>query len=99
MIKDLLCLCFVNGFITMCNLKKRLIRVAFWVLLQAMFMNDWKQTAKQWKLRFWDYWQSIKKYNSVEHLQRQQFSFTKTNEYLSVFKNPESLSLKIKFIF
>ena len=31
-----------NGFITMCNLKKRLIRSAFWVLLQAMFMNDWK---------------------------------------------------------
>ena len=28
------------GFITMCNLKKRLIRVVFWVLLRAMFMND-----------------------------------------------------------
>ena len=32
-----------NGFITMCNLKKRLIRAAFWVLLQAMFMNDWNK--------------------------------------------------------
>ena len=42
-IKNLLCLFFLfNGFITMCNLKKRLIRAAFWVLLQAMFMNDWK---------------------------------------------------------
>ena len=42
-IKNLLCLFFLfNGFITMCNLKKRLIRSAFWVLLQAMFMNDWK---------------------------------------------------------
>ena len=40
-----------NGFITMCNLKKRLISAAFWVLLQAMFMNDWKQTAKQLKLQ------------------------------------------------
>ena len=33
-----------NGFITMCNLKKRLIRAAFWVLLQALFMHEWKQT-------------------------------------------------------
>ena len=40
-----------NGFITMCNLKKRLIRAAFWVLLQAMFMNDWKQTAQRLKLQ------------------------------------------------
>ena len=78
-IKNLLSLFFIHGFITMCNLKKRLIRSAFWVLLQAMFMNGWKQTAKRWKLHFWDYQQSIKKYNSVEHLQRQQFSFTKAN--------------------
>ena len=50
-IKNLLCLFFLlNGFITMCNLKKRLIRAAFWVLLQALFMNDWKQTAKRLKL-------------------------------------------------
>ena len=40
-----------NGFIMMCNLKKRLIRAAFWVLLQAMFMNDWKQTAQRLKLQ------------------------------------------------
>ena len=40
-----------NGFITMCKLKTRLIRAAFWVLLQTMFMNDWKQTAKRLKLR------------------------------------------------
>ena len=50
-----------NGFITMCNLKKRLIQVAFWVLLQLMFMNDWKQTAHRLKLEDQrDYWQSIK---------------------------------------
>ena len=36
-----------NGFITMCNLKKCLIRAAFKVLLEAMFMNDWKQTAQR----------------------------------------------------
>ena len=87
---------FINGFITMCNLKKRLIRSAFWVLLQAMFMNGWKQTAKRWKLHFWDYQISIKKYNSVEHLQRQQFSITKTNEYLSVSKNLQIFTSKLK---
>ena len=36
---------------TMCNLQKRLIRVAFWLLLQAMFMSDWKQTAQRLKKR------------------------------------------------
>ena len=39
-----------NGFSTMCNLKKRLIRAAFWILLQAMFMNDWIQTTQRLKL-------------------------------------------------
>ena len=87
---------FINGFITMCNLKKRLIRLASLVLLQAMFMNGWKQTAKRWKLHFWDYQQSIKKYDSVEHIQRQEFSFTKTNEYLSVSKNPQVFTSKHK---
>ena len=43
---------FVNGFITMCNLKRRLMRAVFWILLQAMFMIDWKQTAKRWQLHF-----------------------------------------------
>ena len=28
-----------NGFVTMCNLEKRLIRATFWVLLRAMFMK------------------------------------------------------------
>ena len=36
----------------MCNRQKRLIRAAFWLLLQAMFMSDWEQTAHQrWKLQ------------------------------------------------
>ena len=30
---------------------KALIRVAFWLLLQAMFMCDWKQTAERLKLQ------------------------------------------------
>ena len=34
-----------------CNLQKRLTRAAFWVLLQAMFINNWKQTAQWFKLR------------------------------------------------
>ena len=89
MIKNLLSLFFINGFIRMCNLKKCLMRLTFWLLLRAMFMNAWKQTAKRWKLHFWDYQKSIKKNNSIERLQRQQFSFTKTNEYLSVSKNPQ----------
>ena len=40
-----------DGFILMCNLKKRLIYAAFWVLLQVMFMNRWKQTAQRLKSR------------------------------------------------
>ena len=66
-----------NGFITMCNLKKRLIRAAFWVLLQAMFMNDWKQSAKRLKLQETtnNQW---KKCNLVKHLQREKFSILKS---------------------
>ena len=55
MIKDWSCLFFVNCLITMCKLKKRLIRAAFRLLLQAMSTKDWKQTAKGWKLHFWDH--------------------------------------------
>ena len=59
-----------NGFTTMCNLKKHLIQTAFWLLLQAMFMNNWKQTAQRLKLRETTNNQQ-KKYNLVKHLQRQ----------------------------
>ena len=38
-------------FFIMCNLEKRLIRVAFWVLLHTMFSYDWKQPAQRLKLR------------------------------------------------
>ena len=42
-----------KGFITMCNLKKRSIRAAFWVnsCKRCQFMNDWKQTAQRLKLQ------------------------------------------------
>ena len=49
-IKNLLCFFLFKGFITMCNLKKRLTRAAFWVLLQAS-MNDWQQTEQRLKLQ------------------------------------------------
>ena len=61
----------------MCNLKKRLIRVAFLVLLEAIFMNDWNSTAI--KIGRETTIDQEKKYNSVKHLQRQQFSLTKTS--------------------
>ena len=48
-IKNLLCLLFIDSFMRICNFKKRFIRAA--VLLQAMFMNDRKQTVKRWKLQ------------------------------------------------
>ena len=75
----------------MCNLKKRLIRAAFWVLLQTMFMNDWKQ--KEQRLKLQKRLLTINKRNIIRwkiyrSLQRQQFSFTKTT--IKVPKNPES---------
>ena len=36
---------------TMCNPIKRWYARHFWVLLQAMFMNDWNQTAQRLKLQ------------------------------------------------
>ena len=76
-----------SGFITMCNLQKRLICAAFWVLLQAMFMNDWKQTARRLKLQ--------------ERLltETETTIFVHEDKYQSVSKIPESSSLKLMFIF
>ena len=51
-IKNLLCLFSYLMVLSMCNLQKRLIRAAFWVLLQAIFTDcDWKQTAQRLKLQ------------------------------------------------
>ena len=63
----------IVSVITMCKLIKRLICAHFLVLLQAMFMNDEnKQHVQAIKIAR----ETTKKYNSVKHLQRQQFSFT-----------------------
>ena len=45
-IKNLLCLFFIS----MCNLQKRLIRAAFWVLLQAMFTKRLKTNGTAIKI-------------------------------------------------
>ena len=66
----------------MCNLIKRLIRAPFLStpLLQAMFMNDEnKRHGQAIKIARETTSNQLKKYNSVKHLQRQQFSFTKTS--------------------
>ena len=82
-IKNLLCLFFIYWLYNwMCNLQKRLMRAAFWVLLQAMFTNDWKQTAQRLKLQ--GRLLTIKKYKSVKHIPRQKFSFTKTSIKVSL---------------
>ena len=75
----------------MCNLQKRLIRSAFWVLLAASDVYErLKTNAKAIKIALLGLPTIYKEiYNSVEHLQRQQFSFTKPNEYLGVSKNPQ----------
>ena len=50
----------------------------YWVLLQAMFMNDKnKRQGQTIKIAREGTNNQEKKYNSVKHLQRQQFSFTK----------------------
>ena len=78
--KEFIMFIFYLMVLWMCNLRKRLIRVAFWVLLQAMFMNDWKQTAERLKLQ--ERLLTIKKRNIIRwniyrdnsfHSQRQGF--------------------------
>ena len=85
----LLCLFFLfKGFITMCNLKKRSIPAAFWILLKAMFINDWKQTAQRLKLQ-----ERLQTMNNKIYFGE---TFTETtifnheDKFLSVSRNPES---------
>ena len=54
----------------MCNF---LIRAAFWVLLRVIYVRTAIEIAKETTNN------QGKKYNWVKHLQRQQFSFTKTS--------------------
>ena len=73
----------MNDFITTCNLQKRLIRAAFWLLLQAMFMSDWKQTAQRFKLQ--KRLLTINKRKIIRwNIYRQQFSFTETSIKVSL---------------
>ena len=46
-----MCISLFNDFMSMCSLQKCLIHAAFWLLLQAMFVSDWKQTAQRLKLQ------------------------------------------------
>ena len=69
----------------MCNLQKRLIRAAlFWVFLQAMFTGRLKTNGTAIKSTKETTNNQQKKYNSVKHIERQQFSFTKTSIKVSV---------------
>ena len=70
----------------MCNLQKRLIRVAFWVLLKKKKKNG---TAIQITRETTN--NQLNKYNSVKHIQKQQFSFSKTSIKVSL-----SLSLSLQ---
>ena len=70
-----------NGHITTCKLKKRLISAAFWVLLQAMFMNDWKQTAQQERQ------QTVNKRNIIRwNIYRDNLIFTHEDKYFNALK-------------
>ena len=82
-IKNSLCFFVFNGFITMCNLKKRLIRAAFWVLVQAMFMKDWKQTAQRLKLQ--DRLLTINKRNIIRWNMYRDNNFHSRRQVLKLF--------------
>ena len=65
--------------LSMCNLQKRLTRAAFGVFTQAMFTERLKTNGTAIKITRETTNNQQKKYNSVKHIQRQQFSFTKTS--------------------
>ena len=85
----LLCLFFLfKGFITMCNLKKRSIPAAFWILLKAMFINDWKQTAQRLKLQ--ERLLTMNKKIYFGETFTETTIFNHEDKFLSVSRNPES---------
>ena len=50
--KEFITVIFYLMVLSMCNLQKRLIRAAFWVLPQrSVSLSDWKQTAQWLKLQ------------------------------------------------
>ena len=84
--------------LSMGNLQKRLIRAAFWVLLQAMFTDRLKTNGTAIKTTRETTNNQQKKYYSVKHIQRQQFSITKTSIKVSlkILSLQGSLSLCFK---
>ena len=68
----------------MCNLKKRLIHAAFWVPLQVMFMNEWKQMA-QWL-------------KSQERLPTIMKEFGETFSETTIFIHEESIKVSLKIL-
>ena len=71
--------------ITMCNLRKRLIRATFLSTPASDGMNDEnKRHGQAIKITRETTNNQKKRYNSVKHLQRQQFSFTKTSIKVSL---------------
>ena len=70
--------------LSMGNLQKRLIRAAFRVLLQAMFTERLKTKGTAIKITRETTNNQQKKYYSVKNIQRQQFSFTKTSNKVSL---------------
>ena len=86
---------YFSMVLSMCNLQKRLIRVAFWVLLKAM--NEWKQTAQRLNLQ--ERLLKINKRNIIRWNIYRDNNFHSRRQVLikvSVSKNIESLSLKLK---
>ena len=80
------------------NLQKRLLSAGFWVLLQAMFTDRLKTNGTAIKTTRETTNNQQKKYYSVKHIQRQQFSITKTSIKVSlkILSLQASLSLCLK---
>ena len=82
--KEFIVFIFYLMVLSMCNLQKRLI-----LKTNGTAIKITRETTKNQQ----------KKYNSVKHIQRQQFSFAKTSVNQGVSKNPECSSFKLKFMF
>ena len=65
-------------------LQNRLIRGIYCVLLQAMFTGRLKANSTAIEITRETTNNEQKTYNSVKHIQRQQFSFTKTSIEVSL---------------
>ena len=70
--------------ITICNLMKRLIRATFFSTPASDVHDENKRDVQAIKIARETTNNQKKRYNSVKHLQRQQFSFTKTSIKVSL---------------